>query len=185
MEKMKLSTRDLCCMAIFTALIAACAQISIPLPTGVPITLQTFAIMLAAIILGAKKGTISVIVYVLLAVTGVPVLANLTGGAGVVFGMTGGFILSFPIMPLIIGLFNKASEAKNVKFLLPLGLITAVTVNYICGMIYFSLFTSSSLMVAFTACVLPFILGDIAKMVLAIVLGKSVKLVLKRTGATI
>jgi biotin transport system substrate-specific component len=185
MEKIKFSTRDLCYMAMFTALIAACAFISFPLPTGVPVTLQTFAIMLAGIILGAKKGTISVLAYILLAVIGVPVLANFTGGAGVVFGMTGGFILSFPIMPLIIGLFDKAGEVKGMKFLLPLGLVSAVIINYICGMIYFSLFTSHSLIVAFNACVLPFILGDIAKMVLAMVLGKSVKLVLKRTGAAI
>ena len=185
MNKMKFSVRELCYMALFTALIAACAQISIPLPTGVPITLQTFAIMLAGIILGAKKGTISALIYVLLAMVGVPVLAHFTGGAGVVFGMTGGFILSFPIMPLIIGLFNKIGEVKNNKLLLPIGLVSAVIVNYICGMIYFSIFTSSSLMVAFTACVLPFILGDTAKIVLAIVLGKNVKHVLKKEGATI
>jgi biotin transport system substrate-specific component len=185
MEKMKFSVRDLCYMALFTALIAACAQISIPLPTGVPLTLQTFAIMLAGIKKKKKKGTISVLMYVLLAVMGVPILANFTGGAGVVFGMTGGFVLSFPIMALIIGLSDKLSNIKTNKFLLPIGLVTAVIVNYICGMIYFSIITSSSLMAAFIACVLPFILGDIAKMVLAVALGKSVKLVLKKTGATI
>jgi len=172
-------------MALFTALIAACAQISIPLPSGVPITLQTFAIMLAGIILGAKKGTIATLVYVLLALAGTSVLANFTGGVGVVFGRTGGFILSFPVMPLIIGLFNKIGEDKSNKLLLPAGIATAVILNYICGMIYFSIFTSSSLIVAFTACVLPFIPGDTAKIILAIALGKSIKLVLNKAGATI
>ena len=185
MNKMKFSVRELCYMALFTALIAACAQISIPLPTGVPITLQTFAIMLAGIILGAKKGTIATLVYVLLAMVGTPILANATGGVGIVFGRTGGFILSFPIMPLIIGFFNKIGEDKSNKFLLPIGIVLAVIVNYICGMIYFSIFTSSSLIVAFTACVLPFILGDTVKIVIAIVLGKSVKLMLKRAEMTI
>jgi biotin transport system substrate-specific component len=185
MNKMKFSIRELCYMALFTALIAACAWISIPLPGGVPITLQTFAVMLAGIILGAKKGTISVLIYVLLAMAGVPVLASFAGGAGAVFGATGGFILSFPVMPVIIGLFNKIGEDRNNNLMLPIGLVSAVIVNYICGMIYFSIFTSSSLIVAFTLCVLPFILGDIAKMLLAVALGKSVKLVLKRAGAAI
>ena len=185
MNKMKFSVRELCYMALFTALIAACAQISIPLPTGVPITLQTFAIMLAGIILGAKKGTIATLVYVLLAMVGTPILANATGGVGIVFGRTGGFILSFPIMPLIIGFFNKIGEDKSNKFLLPIGIVLAVIINYICGMIYFSIITSSSLIVAFTACVLPFILGDTAKIVIAIILGKSVKLVLKRAEMTV
>jgi len=172
-------------MALFTALIAACAQISIPLPTGVPITLQTFAIILAGIILGAKKGTIATLVYVLLAMLGAPVLANFTGGAGIVFGITGGFVLSFPVMPLFIGLFRKAGEDKNNKLLLPIGTVFAVIVNYICGMIYFSIFTSSSLIVAFTACVLPFILGDIAKIFIAITLGKKVKIILNKAEQTI
>jgi len=172
-------------MALFTALIAACAQISIPLPTGVPITLQTFAIMLAGIILGAKRGTIATLVYVLLAIVGTPVLANFTGGAGIVFGITGGFILSFPIMPLTIGLFNKAGEDKSNKLLLPVGTVLAVIVNYICGMSYFSIFTSSSLVVAFSACVLPFILGDTAKVFIAIAIGKKVKIILNKAEQTI
>ena len=91
MEKEKSVTRqttnvkDICYIAIFTAIIAIMAQISIPLPGGVPLTLQTLAVPLAGIILGAKRGTLSTLVYILLAMVGVPVLAGLSGGIGVVF----------------------------------------------------------------------------------------------------
>ena len=92
--KSKIEIRDICYIAIFTAIIAVMAQISIPLPGGVPLTLQTLAVPLAGIILGAKRGTMSTIIYILLAMAGVPVLAGFSGGAGVVFGVTGGFIIS-------------------------------------------------------------------------------------------
>ena len=100
----KINVRDFCYISAFTAIIAVMAQISIPLPAGVPLTLQTLAVPLAGIVLGAKRGCVSTLLYVLLAAVGVPVLANMTGGIGYVFGITGGFIISFPVMALLSGL---------------------------------------------------------------------------------
>jgi len=89
--------RQLCYMSVFVAIIAVSAQIIIPLPHGVPMTLQTFTIALAGILLGPKKGGLTVLIYILLGGVGVPVFAGFLGGLGVIFGFTGGFIMSFPL----------------------------------------------------------------------------------------
>ena len=81
-QKSKLSIQQLCYVGLFTAVIVIMAQISIPMPLGVPMTMQTFAITLAAVVLGAKLSTISCTVYLLLGAIGVPVLAGFTGGLG-------------------------------------------------------------------------------------------------------
>ena len=107
MKQKSISVRELCGISIFTAVIAVCAQVVIPMPYGVPMTLQTFAVPLAGVILGTKNGALSALIYVLLGITGLPVFAGFTGGIGIVFGRTGGFILSFPLMALTAGIGAK------------------------------------------------------------------------------
>ena len=163
-QKTSLYVRDLCYIAFFTAMIAVLAQISIPLPGGVPLTLQTFAVPLAGLVLGPKKGTIASLVYVLLGAVGVPVFANLSGGPGIVLGMTGGFIISFPIMAFISGLGSK----KSVKSpLLWLWLILGAAANYVVGTVWFMAVANSSVYAALAACVIPFIPTAILKIILA------------------
>lgn len=176
MSTKKLSARDLCFIGIFTAIIAVLAQISIPMPYGVPMTLQTFAIPLAGIVLGTRKGTLSTLAYVLLGAFGVPVFAGFRGGLGIVFGPTGGFILSFPLMALAAGI----GAERNNKSMLACGLISGTVLNYICGMLMFSLVTSRSLSTAFVACVLPFIPTSIIKMILVGILGVKFKRILEK-----
>ncbi len=172
-----LTVRDLCYISIFAAIIAAMAQISIPLPAGVPLTLQTLAVPLAGIILGAKRGTIATIVYVLLALAGAPVLANFTGGIGKVLGVTGGFIISFPLMAFLSGLVAE----KGVKSALYwAGLIMGVVVNYIVGTLWFVFAADSTVVAALTACVFPFIPTAILKLILSGILGETVKKAMKR-----
>ena len=185
MEKEKSVTRqttnvkDICYIAIFTAIIAIMAQISIPLPGGVPLTLQTLAVPLAGIILGAKRGTLSTLVYILLAMVGVPVLAGLSGGIGVVFGMTGGFILSFPIMALISGLVSDKGVKSPIYWL---GLLGGVIINYIIGTIWFVIVADSTFVVALTACVLPFIPTAILKFILSGILGDTLKKAMRKAN---
>ena len=76
MQNSKFSIQDICSIAIMTAITAVMAQISIPMPLGVPMTMQTFAITLAGIVLGSKKGGMSILVYVLLGAIGVQVFAG-------------------------------------------------------------------------------------------------------------
>ena len=79
-QRSAFSVRDICYSGLFAAVIAIMAQISIPMPGGVPMTMQTFAITLAAVVLGAKLSTVSSVIYLLLGAVGVPVLANFSGG---------------------------------------------------------------------------------------------------------
>lgn len=97
------STKDLTIIALMAAVTAVMAQLAIPMPGGVPMTLQTLAVTMAGVILGQKLGTLSMVIYMAIGLIGVPVFSSFTGGAGVFLGPTGGFIWSFPIMALIIG----------------------------------------------------------------------------------
>lgn len=167
----KLSIKDITSIGIFTALIIVIGQITIPMPYGVPMTLQTFIIPLAGIILGTKKGFISTLLYVLLGLVGLPVFAGLTGGVNIVLGPTGGFIVSFPIMALLTGIGYKKGKTSD-KIL---GILLGTVINYIFGMIVFSIVTSSNLQTAFIACVLPFIPTTIIKMIFIYIIGDKVR----------
>lgn len=91
----KITTKDIVGVGMFAAVLAVLSQISIPMPSGVPITLQTFAVALAGVVLAWKLGTASVLVYILLGAVGVPVFAGFTGGAQALVNYTGGFIWGF------------------------------------------------------------------------------------------
>ena len=152
---MKLSTRGLIICAIFASITAILAQISIPLPfSTVPLTMQVFAVTISGIILGAKKGLISQLIYVTLGAIGMPVFAGMSGGMGMVFGYTGGFIISFPIMALVI--------------------------NYSIGTLWYSFVAGVGIVQGFTVCVAPFLIADIIKICLATTIGISVKSRIKK-----
>lgn len=171
-KKSKFTVFDICLIGVFTAVTAVSAQIIIPIP-GVPFTMQTFAVLLTGIVLGAKKGAVSVLAYVLLGAVGVPVFSGFTGGLQSVAGPTGGFILAFPLMAVLAGLGDRLKD-KSKAFLL-LFLALALIVSYVLGVGMFSLITKNSFSVGFTVCVLPFIIPDILKAVLAASLGGVLK----------
>ncbi len=173
-----LTSRDITRIGLAAALIAVLAQISIPMPAGVPMTLQTFVIPLVGIILGSKKGTIAAVIYVLLGAVGLPIFAGFTGGLGIVLGMTGGFIVSFPIMAFLAGLGTEAGGSVR----LYAGLIAGAILNYIIGTCWFVVAAHSTFAAAFTACVLPFIPTAVIKIILAGIIGKKVRDLLSRAG---
>ena len=174
------TVKNMCYVGLFTAVIAIMAQISIPMPLGVPMTMQTFAITLAAIILGAKLSTISSLIYILLGAIGLPVLAGFSGGISKFVGPTGGFLISFPIMAFIIGYAVDHRNAFKGAFVV--GLIAGTVVNYIVGIAMFCILTQSSVEVGFTACVLPFIPTAIIKAILASLIGFPIRKRLKVMG---
>ena len=175
MQNSKFSIQDICRIAIMTAITAVMAQISIPMPLGVPMTMQTFAITLAGIVLGSKKGGMSILVYVLLGAIGVPVFAGFSGGFQNLVGPTGGFIISFPIMAYLIGLGVELKKKELFVLFLVLGTVS----NYVVGVILFCVVTQSPVATGITACVLPFIPTAIIKAVVASVLGLELR---KRLG---
>lgn len=180
MKTKTISTADLCMIALFTAVIAIMAQISIPMPLGVPMTMQTFAITLAAVVLGAKRSALSSLIYVLLGAVGLPVFSAFTGGIQSLIGPTGGFIISFPIMAFIIGL--GVDKCKNNKAGFVICLIAGTLVNYAVGVAMFCVLMNSTISAAFAACVLPFIPTAVIKAVLASVIGLAMR---KRLGSVL
>lgn len=169
----KLSVRDLCLVGVFVALTAVMAQISIPMPLGVPMTMQTFAISLAGLLLGARKGFAAGLVYVLLGAVGAPVFAGFRGGLGALLGPTGGFLLSFPLMAWLIGL---GAEKRASRKMAPVwGLLAGTSANYLCGMLLYAALTQNSLGTAFFACVLPFLPTAAVKAAAAWALGVKLK----------
>ena len=160
-------------IGLFTAVITIMAQIVIPMPFGVPFTMQTFAITLAGIVLGSKNGAIASIIYVMLGSVGLPVFANFTGGWQSIAGPTGGFILSFPLMAYIIGLgMELRSKWKGFSVI---SLILGTCLNLFCGALMFSAVTGSPFLAGVTACVIPFIPATIVKAILAYVLGFNIR----------
>lgn len=173
MKKQFLHIRDLCMIGLFTAVIVIMAQIVIPMPFGVPFTMQTFAITLAGIVLGSKNGSIASIIYVMLGAIGLPVFANFTGGWQSIAGPTGGFILSFPLMTYVIGLgMELRSQWKGFSIV---ALVLGTCLNLFCGALMFSAITGSPLVAGITACVVPFIPATIIKAILAYILGFNIR----------
>jgi len=158
--------------AAFVALTAVCAQIAIPLPP-VPWTLQTFSVLLAGGIAGSAVGATSQLAYILLGLIGVPVFAGLRGGPQVVLSPSFGYVLAFPIAAIISGLFDpKQGKIRRS----PIPFILALIPVYIVGPAYLyfiapiALGKRLPLSGVIAAGVLPFIIPDIIKALLAWIL---------------
>ncbi|MCR5656039.1 MAG: biotin transporter BioY [Butyrivibrio sp.] len=190
-NKSNVSIQDLCMIAVFTAIISVLSQLSIPMPAGVPMTLQTLIIPIAGIVLGKKKGSYATLLYLLLGAVGVPVFAGFAGGFDKLIGMTGGFLVSFPVLSFTAGLGDeigkKISSGKKgisktaVYFsLLVASLLIGATINYVIGTLWFMFVAKAGLMYSLTACVFPFIPTAIVKIILVAVLGPELKKRLSR-----
>ncbi len=176
----KWKTLDIAYIAIGAALIAICSWISIPM--SVPFTLQTFAVFAVLLLLGGKRGTLSVVTYILLGAIGAPVFSGFNSGVGVLLGTTGGYILGFLLMGLIYLLFEKFLPKKFLSEIA--ALLLGLVVCYAFGTGWFMyIYTKKTgavgLMTVLSWCVFPFILPDLIKMALAFVLAKRVKPVIK------
>ncbi|MGL5649677.1 MAG: biotin transporter BioY [Clostridium sp.] len=167
-----MKTKNLIICSLFAAIVSILAQIAIPLPGSVPLTMQTLGIGLCGILLGAKKGFISILIYIMLGSIGAPIFANFTGGIGIILGPTGGFILSFPIMAFIIGFISERTCKKALIFS---GIIFSVLINYSIGVLQFSLVTNSSIYKSILVCVAPFVVTDLLKSILILSVGISLK----------
>lgn len=168
---MKLKTRDLALCALFAALIAVCAWIAIP--ASVPFTLQTFAVFAALGLLGGKRGTIAVAVYLLLGTVGLPVFSGFQGGIGALLGTTGGYLLGFLLAALIVWGMEALFGEKTSVFIL--STVLGMLVCYAFGtawylVVYARTKGAVSLATVLGWCVTPFLLPDAVKIALAVLL---------------
>ena len=177
-RKINLRLRDMCFIALFTAFIAIITQVTMPMPLGVPLSLQTFAVMLAGIILGAKKAPIALLIYLALGAVGAPVFVNFGGGFHRIIGPWGGFLMSYPFVSLIIGLGSDTGK----KFWLAACLVCGAVLNLTMGTVWFAYISEAGLPEAFAAAFAPFILPEIIKIILAFGAGVPVRRILKKGG---
>ncbi|MDR3086276.1 MAG: biotin transporter BioY [Christensenellaceae bacterium] len=173
----KIKVRDLALCALFAALSAIFSQISIPIGP-VPINLTHLSIFVAAGLLGAKLGTLSQLVFVLLGIVGLPVFSSFSGGISVLLGPTGGFIAGYIACAYAAGFTIERFGHKLFPALLAMVLGLAAT--YALGLGWFIYSTGSSLAAALPLCVLPFLPGDAAKIILSAILVGRLRPVLRR-----
>lgn len=176
----KLRTYDMVLIAMFAVLMAVCSWISIPME--VPFTLQTFGLFLTVGVLGGKRGTFAVLIYILLGAIGVPVFAGFNSGIGVLLGTTGGYIVGFLLSGLAMwGLENLIGRKT---WALIVSMLCAMVIYFVFGTIWFMVvYTKSTgaigLMAVLGWCVIPFIVPDLLKMALALVLTNKLRRIMK------
>lgn len=148
---------------VMVAVIAICAQIMLPLPfSPVQFSMQTFGVFLTAVLLPPRWSTSALAAYMLLGLMGAPIFGGFRGGPSVLFGVTGGFILVFPIMAFFISyLVARLPATKMMPVFLVMSL--SLVICYIWGCLWFSMVTGSSFYQAFILAVVPFIIPDLLK----------------------
>lgn len=169
-------TYDIVYIAVFAVIMAICSWISIP--AAVPFTLQTFGVFIAVGVLGGKRGSLSVLVFILLGAIGIPVFVNFSGGIGVLAGPTGGYIIGFLFSALLMWAMEKLPGKKSVMQIV--SMIAGLIVCYAFGTVWFVIvYGRMNGPIGFTAalasCVVPFIIPDIIKIALAYVLSRKLR----------
>ena len=177
MKKKKIPLRKITVIAQFAALTAICSWLQIP-AIPIPFTMQTFAVFLSVYVLGMEKGFLSVLVYILLGVTGLPVFSRFQGGIGVIAGPTGGYIVGFLFTAITTGALLRLCREKPVPVCL--SMLSGLLVCYVFGtvwLIIMSKVTGGDLTLgsALEAAVLPFIIPDAVKILLAYLVGRKIK----------
>lgn len=173
-------TLNMIYIALFAVLIAICSWISIP--TTVPFTLQTFGVFVTVGTLGGKRGSLSVLVYLLLGAVGIPVFAGFRGGIGVLLGTTGGYIVGFLLSALVMWGMEKLLGRKT--WVLALSMVLGLVVCYAFGTVWFMTVYARStgaigLGTALGWCVFPFVIPDIVKIILALLVCKRLARIIK------
>ncbi len=158
-------------MSLCAALMCICSWIQ--LPSAVPFTLQTFAVFFIAMTLSTKNALAATAVYIFLGIVGLPVFSGFQGGVGALIGATGGFVLGFIPSVIVVSLLsNKFTKGflSSVVCCLP-GLI----ICYVSGLLwYMFVYGDGNFKSAFLICVLPFIIPDVLKIILATTVSKRV-----------
>lgn len=157
-------------------IVAAVLSILSPLtlPIGVvPISLTTFAILIAVYTLGMKKGTISVLIYILLGLVGLPVFSGFNSGPAKLLGPTGGYIIGYVFMALIAGFFIDRYFDKY--YLCFIGMILGTIICYGFGTTWLAYQANMSAKTALAAGVIPFIPGDLLKIITALIVGPQIR----------
>lgn len=163
--------------ALCSALIALGAWISFPSPTGVPLTVQSFFVGLAAYVVGLRGGLCAVLVYLALGAAGMPVFSSFQGGVQVFVSPTGGFLWGFLPLTVLCGFGENKKDGTAIAF----GII-GILFCHACGIWQFCAVTDSGVWASVISVSLPYIIKDIASVVLAFLVSKPVKKAVSTLG---
>lgn len=171
-----LTTKEMVLIAMLTAVMAVCSWISVP--AEIPFTLQTFAVFCTVGLLGGRNALLSILVYILLGAVGIPVFSGPSGGIGILFGNTGGYIIGFVFIALICWLTERIFDSGFIVKII--SMIAGLAVMYAFGTAWFMmLYTRKtgdiSLIQVMKWCVTPFVIPDLIKLALAVVFTDRIK----------
>ena len=177
MNEKKIQTSTIAIIALMTAVTCILGPLSLPIGP-VPISLTNLAIYFTVILLGWKKGTVSYCIYLLIGLVGVPVFSSFTAGPAKLFGPTGGYLIGFIPLAIISGWFIEKFPGKKVMYLL--GMILGTAVCYAFGTAWLCFQAHMSAAAGLAAGVIPYIPGDLVKIVVAMIVGTALRAALKK-----
>ena len=164
--------------ALFAALTAVCGFISIPVPgTPIPIVLQNMLVVLTGLMLGPVWGVAATVLFLAAGALGLPVFSGGTGGVARLMGPTGGFLYGYALATLVAGLIAQRPKygARTPVLRLVLATVLGFVVMYIPGVLHFMRVMDKTFSQTMTLCVIPYIPGDIIKMVVAVLLSSKLR----------
>lgn len=172
--KNSLTTKELALIGLMAAVMCVLGPISVPIPISpVMISLGNMAILLAVYVLGTKRGLISYLIYLFLGTVGLPVFTGVAGGLGKVVGPTGGYLIGYFFMIGIAGYFINRFPGK--KLIIIPGMFLGTVVCNMIGTIWLSHVLEVSFVTGLASGVLPYLPGDLAKVVIAAWIGPILK----------
>ena len=177
-ELQKNKTYALTATALMTAVTCILAPLSIPIGP-VPISLTNFVIFLSLYLLGWKKGALSLLVYLLLGLAGLPVFSGFAGGISKLAGPTGGYIIGFIPMAIVAGIIIDKSHQRWIQIV---AMIIGTAICYAFGTVWFCFQSGYTVAAALAVCVIPFIPADLIKIVIVTIIGPMIR---KRLGTVI
>lgn len=168
-KESKFKISDLTVIPLFAAITAVLSQVSVPMPSGVPVTLQTLAVALCGYFLGVKRGTAAIGVYILLGAVGVPVFTGLKGGFVCLFSVTGGFIWGFLALSALCGLSFRKKPLRIASGLVGLAAL------HLCGALQYALLMGIDFVQSFLTVSAPYLLKDGVSVMLAFLLAETAR----------
>ena len=174
-------TKEMAVTAAMTAVLCILGPWAFQIPISpVPISLCSMGIYFVLYLLGLKLGTISVLLYVLLGVAGLPVFTNFSGGLGKLLGPTGGYIIGYIFLAVICGFFLQKFPGNLLLHIL--GFILGTLVLYLFGTLWLQFQAHLTFPQALMAGVIPYIPGDIVKLILALTIATPLKVRLQKAN---
>lgn len=166
------SARQLTLIGVMSAVLCVLGPLSLPVGL-VPVSLTNLAIYFTIYVLGRKRGTISYMVYLLIGLIGLPVFSGFSGGFPKLAGPTGGYLIGFIFMAFISGIFiDKFSNKIYICFF---GMVIGTIVTYLFGTAWLAYVAHMTFNKALAIGVLPFIIGDLIKIIIAALIGPQIR----------